>query len=80
MAALSTIVAANIRAERARHGWRQAQLAERLGVGEYTVSDIETGRRTITLDDLPLLCRALDVTLAELMRRADEGDRQAMGL
>lgn len=79
-AALSAIVARNLAAERVRHRWTQAQLADRLGVTRGAVSTWETGARLVGLDLLVPLCRALGITLAELLRGADPDDLSALGL
>lgn len=78
--ALSAIVARNLAAERVRHRWTQAQLAEHLGVTRGAVSTWETGTRLVGLDMLVPLCRALNVTLTDLLRGADPGDLAALGL
>jgi DNA-binding XRE family transcriptional regulator len=80
MAELEDIIAANVRGNRARLKLTQRQLGERLGIAGDTVSDIETGRRTITANDLPRLYAALDITLVELLQRADPADLRALGL
>lgn len=77
---LGVVIAANVRGERARLGLTQVQLGERLSMSGATVSDIETGRRTITASDLPLLCEALGISLSELLRRADPHDLEVLGL
>jgi transcriptional regulator with XRE-family HTH domain len=77
---LGDVIAANVRAERARLGITQVQLGERLTMSGATVSDIETGRRTITAADLPRLCEAFGIVLSELLRRADPHDLEALGL
>lgn len=59
-----------VRAERARRRMTQAQLAERLGWAPSTLADLEGGRRQVRLDDLPLLCEALDVSLRKLLADA----------
>jgi len=77
---LGAVVANNVRAERARLGWRQRELAERTGWSTDVVSDIETGKRRIGMEDIPVLCRALGVPLARLLVGADTDDLQVMGL
>lgn len=61
-----TQLASNLRAERARKGWSQAELAERAGTTKTTVSSIEGGNgcRTDTLTDL---ARALEIPVATLL-------------
>jgi transcriptional regulator with XRE-family HTH domain len=79
MPAVSEVLAGNIRGERAKRRWRQADLATRLGMAQRTISDIEAGRQ-LTVPELILLCRVLDVTAADLMRGADPDDLAALGL
>jgi ribosome-binding protein aMBF1 (putative translation factor) len=75
---LADIVARNVRAERARIGWRQKDLAERIGWSIGMVSDTESGKRRIGVSDLPLLCRALGVPLSELLKGANPDDLTAL--
>jgi transcriptional regulator with XRE-family HTH domain len=77
---LAAIVSRNIRAERHRHGWRQRDLAERVGWSVGMISDTESGQRRIGVEDLPVLCRALDIPLAQLLHGADAADLRALGL
>jgi transcriptional regulator with XRE-family HTH domain len=80
MASFGETVAGNVRAERARRKWTQADLGERLGVSAAAVSDLETGRRRVLADDLPMLCAAFDISLAQLAYQADPADRRALRL
>jgi transcriptional regulator with XRE-family HTH domain len=75
---LQSIVARNVRAERHRHGWRQKDLAERMGWSLGMVSDTESGRRRIGVEDLPVLCRALDIPLLQLLHGAEPSDLEAL--
>jgi transcriptional regulator with XRE-family HTH domain len=77
---LSDAIAANVRAERARHRWRQEDLAEKAGLSRSTIGYIEAGRVKVTADYLPGLCRAFGVPLADLVRGADPDDLRALGL
>lgn len=80
MPSVGDVVAANVRAERARLRLTQRQLAERLGWSVGTLADLEAGRRRPAVDDLPRLCEALDVTLVDLLNRADPEDLRRLGL
>ncbi|GAA3618367.1 hypothetical protein GCM10022223_38900 [Kineosporia mesophila] len=80
MADLQTVIAANVRSERARLKLTQRQLGERLGVSGDTVSDIESGQRTTTANDIPRFCEALGITITELFARAEPDDLGVMGL
>lgn len=80
MPRIGDVVAAAVRAERARHRWTQAQLAERLGWSVATLGDLEAGRRRPAVDDLPLFCEALGIGLVTLLDRADPDDLRRLGL
>lgn len=80
MPSIGDVVAANVRAERARMRVTQRQLAERLGWSVGTLADLEAGRRRPAVDDLPRLCEALGVTLLDLLNRADPQDLVRLGL
>lgn len=72
VANLSTTVARSMRAERARRGWTQDELAERLGWTRAAVASIETERRTLALDDVPTICQAFGVGLKDLLTGLDD--------
>jgi transcriptional regulator with XRE-family HTH domain len=76
---LGDVLASNVRAERARRRWRQTDLAERLGWPQSSVSDLESGRRRVGVDDIVPLCRAFDVTLARLLDGAEPDDLRVIG-
>ena len=80
MPSIGDVVAANVRAERARLRWTQRELADRLDWSVSTLSDLEAGRRRPAVDDLPRLCEALGVTFVELLHRADPDDLRRLGL
>jgi transcriptional regulator with XRE-family HTH domain len=80
MARLGDVVAAAVRAERARLRLTQAALAERLGWSTNTVADLETGRRRAQVDDLPIICEVLGIPLRTLVDRADDVDKRRLGL
>lgn len=76
----SEAIAASVRAERARLKLTQVQLGDLMGIAGFTVSDIETLRRTVQANDLPMLCEVFDLSLAELARRADPKDLSRLRL
>lgn len=80
MTRLSDVIAAEVRASRARQRITQLQLAQRLQWSVSTVGELETGKRGVSVNDLPLLCRALDVPLMELLSRAEAADLEALQL
>lgn len=69
-----------IRAERARQGLTQENLADRLGWTRQVVWTVETGARTVAMHEMPDICRALNVTLSRLLVDAAPEDREALGL
>jgi transcriptional regulator with XRE-family HTH domain len=77
--ALALALARAIRAERSRAGLTQAELGERLGVHGVTISQIENVTRRVYVDELPAICTALGVTLAQLLDRAPDA-RRALGV
>ncbi len=77
---LGAVVARNIRAERARQGWRQTDLAQRLEWSIGMVSDTESGQRRVGIADMPKLCRALGVPLSTLLVGADDEDLRALSV
>jgi transcriptional regulator with XRE-family HTH domain len=62
-------VAANVRAEAARLGLRQADLAGSLGVSQETLSRRLTGRVPFDVDELVDVAAALGVDPRELLTR-----------
>jgi len=80
MSTLGQVVAAAVRAERARLDMDQGQLATALGWSRTTVSNLESGTRAIGVDDIVPICRALGVTLPQLVDRADPDDRAIIGI
>lgn len=64
---LGVLVARNLKAERARAGLSQFDLAHRAGIGRVALSTLETGERRLLLLDAVGICRALQVPLADLL-------------
>ena len=52
---------------------RQRTLSRITGINESTISDYTTGKRQPTLENLVMLCRALDVSADWLLGVKDEG-------
>ena len=79
---LHEIVARNLRAERAAQRLRQADVADRSAgrLSRTQIANLESGARRVDLDDLPVLCEALGITLRELLEGADTRTRKALGL
>jgi transcriptional regulator with XRE-family HTH domain len=64
---------------RKSQGITQAQLAEVLGVSQQTVQAYEVGRRRIQVSALPLVARALSISLEELLGEAKPAARSKRG-
>lgn len=77
---LDQLVAANVRAARARARLRQEDLADLMNWSRPTVSALEIGSRRITLADAVSLCGALKIDLAELLRGAPQDVLDDLGL
>lgn len=60
-------VAANIRAEMARRGLTQGEVAARVGMTQQAVSRRLSGRFGITVDDLERFCAALGLTVEQAL-------------
>jgi transcriptional regulator with XRE-family HTH domain len=78
MANVNSVIASTIRAERVRRGLRQDELGRRLGWPRTRLSDVESGRRAVRVDDLPAICRALEIPFSELISRAEPHDWLAL--
>lgn len=72
--------ARNIRGFRNAARLRQVDLIKRMNISQTVLSDIENNQRDLTLTEVIAFCRALDVTLVELLRGADPDDLRALGL
>jgi transcriptional regulator with XRE-family HTH domain len=79
-ASLALALSRAVRAERARLGLSQGELAEKLGVSQSTVSAIEQGTRRVYADELVEICMTFQINLADFLSRAEPGDRRALGL
>ena len=56
-----------IRATRETMGWTQSELADRLGWTKQRVSDLEAGRRPMTLPTLSKLVKVLNLNPREFL-------------
>lgn len=64
---IEAIVRSRLRSLRVAHGWSLDELAGRTHLSASTISRIETGKRTISLDLLQPLCQALQTDMALLL-------------
>lgn len=71
MADLRSVVAGNIRAQRARLKLKQMDLADALNLSQSATSTLENGGRDITMAEALIVCRLLEVPLAKLVEGAD---------
>lgn len=61
---------------RKARGITQVQLAETLGVSQQTIQAYEVGRRRIQVSNLPVVARALSVSLEDLFGESDSSPRK----
>ena len=60
-----------VRGRREELGLTQEDLAHNAGLHRTYLSDIERGTRNVSLVNIELLARALDLTLSDLVRQVD---------
>lgn len=65
--ALSTKIGQRIKAIREKKGWTQADMAAHLGIERGHISEIENGRRAITIPTLQTIASGLDTTMSKLL-------------
>lgn len=68
------MLAASLRAERARRGLRQEDIAEAMGWARSTVAEVESGSRRLSLWEVARACEVLGVGLHDLVRGAEGED------
>ena len=69
---LREVLGAVIRAERARRGMALRPLAAKAGLAATYLGEVERGQKEPSSETLARLADALDLSLAELLRRAAE--------
>jgi ribosome-binding protein aMBF1 (putative translation factor) len=79
-AELDDLVAANVRAARARRNLRQEDLADELGWDRAIISRIEAGRRRIQLADAIALCEVLEIGFHQLLEGLPVDTFRKLGL
>ena len=72
----SAIVGRMLVQERARLGWSQAEVAERIGLSQAAWSRIECGASSISLDQLWSITRLFQTTPASILELADRAERE----
>ena len=58
-----------IRRLRKKHGWTQAEFAERVGIDRSFLADVERGKRNVSILNLELIAKGLKVSLSRLFSR-----------
>lgn len=70
-------ISITLREARERAGLTQVELAQRAGVRQATISELETGKtRRMDLDVLDRLCAALNVKPGDLLERSGARGRK----
>lgn len=59
---------ARIRTLRHRTGWTQVEMAERIGIDRSFLADVERGKRNISIRNLYLISKSLNVSLSQLLK------------
>lgn len=54
---------------RLRRGWTQVVMAEQIGIDRSFLADVERGKRNISILNLDLIAKGLEVSLAQLLAR-----------
>lgn len=65
-------LAALLRSVRSEAGLTQAEVAERLKLPQSFVSKYESGERRLDLVELRQICRALEISLGDFVRRFEK--------
>jgi len=55
-----------IRKLRKKHGWTQVEFAERVGIDRSFLADVERGKRNISILNVELIAKGLNVSLSRL--------------
>ena len=77
---METSVRERIRAIRIRQGITTEQISQRMGISRPFYSQLEHGRRRMSVDYLEKIARILGVTVAELYSGEEGGRPQSAGL
>lgn len=65
---LRSILAGNVRAVRDSRGWSQEQLAERAGLTQVYISQVETSKTAASVDTIEKLAHGLEVDAGSLLQ------------
>lgn len=58
-----------IRTLRKKHGWTQAEMAEKVGIDRSFLADIERGKRNISILNLDIIAKGFKLSLSQLLSR-----------
>jgi transcriptional regulator with XRE-family HTH domain len=58
-----------IRVLRARHGWTQVVMAEKIGLDRSFLADVERGKRNISILNLEIIAKGFEISLSQLFSR-----------
>lgn len=58
-----------IRKLRKQRGWTQVVMAERVGIDRSFLADVERGKRNVSILNLDLMAKGLEVSLSQLFSR-----------
>ena len=69
---INAMIGANIKHFRGRRGWRQNDLAQQLGLSQYTLYSYEVGRTIIPAHAVVRIGQILDVPVVSMMFKRKE--------
>ena len=75
---LQNNIGPTIRALRAQRNVSQEKLALETGIGRRYMSDIENGRRNVSLETIEKLAGFFEISASELVRRIEQADMQPL--
>jgi transcriptional regulator with XRE-family HTH domain len=58
-----------IRKLRTKRGWTQVEMAEKVGIDRSFLADVERGKRNVSILNVELMAKGLEVSLAQLFSR-----------
>jgi transcriptional regulator with XRE-family HTH domain len=58
-----------IRRLRKKRGWTQVEMAEKVGIDRSFLADVERGKRNVSILNLDLMAKGLEVSLSQLFSR-----------
>jgi len=57
-------IGSQIKEWRKKRGYKQNEFAEKIGIAAQNLSYYESGKRTLSMDTLRIICNALEVDIA----------------